>query len=63
MNEAIHLKKGTGPCEVHEWPTEDLPRRLIAAMRERHGRGGLNVCSDCVRRARDEAQRVAGRTV
>jgi hypothetical protein len=49
-----------GKCEAHEWPTEGLAKRLVQAMRERHGKGGLNVCVHCIQRARDEAKRVAG---
>jgi len=47
-------------CEVHDWPTEGLPKRLVQAMRDRHGKGGLNVCKSCLVRARDEAKRRAG---
>jgi hypothetical protein len=50
----------SGPCEVHDWPTEGLPKRLVEAMRARYGKGGLNVCIECLVRARDEARERAG---
>jgi hypothetical protein len=51
----IFMRESAGPCEVHTWPDEGLPARLVAAMRERHGKGGLNCCVDCI----DRAKRVA----
>lgn len=54
--EAVFLKESPGPCEVHDWPTEGLAPRLLAAMRERHGKGGINVCADCIGRARQDAK-------
>lgn len=50
--ESIHLREATGECEVHAWPDEGLPRRLVDALRARHGHGGLNVCCDCIERAK-----------
>ncbi len=39
-------------CDVHEWTAEDFRKRLLAEMRARHGKGGLNVCVDCLDRAK-----------
>jgi TPP-dependent trihydroxycyclohexane-1,2-dione (THcHDO) dehydratase len=58
--EAAFLRPSAGPCEVHDWPTEELAKRLVTVARERHGKGGLNVCVECIRRARVDAARKAG---
>jgi hypothetical protein len=51
--EVVHVAPATTDvCEVHDWPTDGLARRLIDAMRERHGKGGVNACVDCIARAR-----------
>lgn len=47
----------TAVCETHGWATDGMPRRLVEAMRRRHGHGGLNVCRECVDRAKSEADR------
>lgn len=65
-DEVIHIHPRRGDdaeakCEVHDWPIEGMPKRLIDAMRERHGKGGLNVCTPCLVRARDEAKRLMDR--
>jgi len=54
----IHLRPSPplAACEIHDWPTDGLGRRLIATMRERHGKGGVNVCRECVTRARGDAK-------
>lgn len=49
--EAAFLAPSAGPCDVHDWPTDGMAPRLIAAMRERHGKGGVNVCARCITRA------------
>lgn len=49
--EAVHMREATGPCEIHDWPDDGLPARLIARMRERHGKGGISACTDCLTRA------------
>ena len=36
-------------CEVHDLPTSGLARRLMEQMQQ----GGVNVCPDCILRARD----------
>lgn len=43
--------------------TDGLARRLVAAMRERHGKGGITCCRECVERARDEAMSCPGCTI
>lgn len=60
-DEQIHVGPPTAPtCEPCSWPTEGLAKRLVDEMRERHGKGGLNVCRDCVMRAhREQAERIA----
>ena len=57
MKEHVHVKgmPDDTKCEVHAWPDEGLGARLVKAMRERHGKGGINVCAECVERARDAA--------
>ena len=52
--EALHIRQAKPgvDCEVHAWPTEGLARRLVDAMRAAHGKGGINVCRDCLTRAR-----------
>lgn len=55
--DAIHMRETTEPCEVHDWPTDGLGRRLVDEMRARHGKGGINVCRECIVRARDDATR------
>ena len=54
MSEQLHVKgmPDTTTCEIHDWPTEGLARRLVAAMRERHGKGGINACVPCIERAK-----------
>jgi len=56
----VHTPEGADPasiCEVHEWPIEKLMSDLLPLMRERHGKGGVNVCVSCVHRAKAEADR------
>ena len=69
MNEVLHMKGMHVPpevaaslCQVHDWPTEKLLAELLDQMRARHGKGGLNVCTPCVERAKAEADRRRGRT-
>jgi hypothetical protein len=40
-------------CDIHSWPTKGLGHRLVVAMRERHGNGGVNACVECIERARN----------
>lgn len=62
--EGLHLKPSAegASCEVHDWPTAGMSKRLIEAMRERHGKGGVDVCRNCVVRAYEEAREVARTT-
>ncbi len=46
-------------CEIHDWPTEGLPRRLVTAMRAEHPKG-VNACVPCIERATVEAKREIG---
>lgn len=39
-------------CDVHDWPTKGLPFRLARAVARPEG---LNVCRECVDRAKAEA--------
>ena len=39
-------------CEIHDWPTAGLARRLVTAMRDRHPTG-INSCRDCIARAKE----------
>lgn len=32
MSDKIHFKASEGPCEIHDWPNDGLPERLVAAM-------------------------------
>jgi len=50
---------GEGECDVHDWPTEGFPRRLVQAMRDTHPKG-INACFECVNRAKAEADRERG---
>lgn len=50
--DAIHMREANGPCQVHDWPTEGMAVRLVERMRASHGKGGVNVCVDCIARAR-----------
>lgn len=52
--EVLHMSgaRDDAVCEVHSWTQDDFRTKLVPLLRERHGKGGLNVCSDCIRRAR-----------
>jgi hypothetical protein len=50
--DALHIRPSEGPCEIHDWPAEGLATRLILEMRRKHNKGGVNVCRDCISRAR-----------
>jgi hypothetical protein len=57
MTDYLHLrgvetdKPAAEVCEIHDWPSSvDSARALVQAMRERHGKGGINVCVDCIAR-------------
>lgn len=58
QREYLHVRPAKeARCEVHDWPTAGMPRRLVEAMRACHGRGGIDVCRECVDRAKSEADR------
>lgn len=54
----FHMRPGDPArgCEIHDWPTKGLARRLITEMRIQHGKGGVNACSDCLVRAKADAE-------
>lgn len=52
----LHVRPSIGPCQVHDWPTRDMAKRLLDEMRARHGKGGINVCIECLDRARSDAK-------
>lgn len=59
VDELLHIrgvktdKEPAEVCEIHDWPSNvDSARKFVAAMRERHGKGGINVCVDCIARLR-----------
>lgn len=56
-SESVHMRPAlaTAFCIVHEWPTEGLALRLIHAMRASHRKGGVNVCRECIHRAKEDA--------
>jgi hypothetical protein len=58
VSEKVHVRPGDEArgCEVHDWPNEGFPKRLVAEMRAKHGRGGVNACRACVERAGDVAK-------
>ena len=42
-------------CEIHDWPTTGLWKRLVKAMRDNHPTPGVNACRDCLVRAKSDA--------
>lgn len=44
-----------GTCQVHGWISKGMGKRLIQAMRDTHPTG-INVCIDCIARARLDAK-------
>jgi hypothetical protein len=56
--EAVYMKPSEGPCEIHDWPTHGMAHCLVVAMRDRHGKGGINACRDCLARAKEDAERL-----
>lgn len=55
LPDRLHMKPSEGPCDIHDWPTDGLAARFVSAMRERHGKGGVNACRDCIDRAYRDA--------
>lgn len=63
-DDVIHLRLEADPargCEVHEWTLDDFRTMLVPVLRARHGKGGLNACVECLRRARDGIAAAGGR--
>lgn len=58
LGDMIHLREAApnAACEVHGLAADGLARKLVELMRERHGQGGVNVCRDCITRARADAE-------
>ena len=53
MGEALHIRGVVGAdvvCETHDWTIERMRAELIPLMRARHGKGGVNVCVECIER-------------
>jgi hypothetical protein len=52
--EVVHMRPMPDDtrCAVHDWPTEGLAKRLVQEMRATHGKGGVNVCVECIARAK-----------
>lgn len=50
--------KTEGTCEVHDWATDGLARRLYQKMHDRRdSTRGVDVCPDCIERAKRDADR------
>lgn len=47
--ETLYIKKGT-TCDVHDWPTFGMAKRLVQKMRDSHPKG-VNACRKCLGRA------------
>jgi hypothetical protein len=62
-NEALYVGEAAenAVCEVHDWPFEKMRAQFIGELRARHGKGGLNACSECLLKFRADldARRVA----
>lgn len=54
IREEIRLKPTETPCEVHEWPTDGMGKRLVDAMRA--SPAGINACRECIVRAKLDAE-------
>ena len=46
------VPKASGDCQVHDLPTDGLARRVIRRAR---APGGVNLCSECAIRAKQDA--------
>lgn len=58
MSEKLFVRPAAAnaDCQVHDWPSDGLAKRLILEMRRAHGKGGVNICRECVERARESAR-------
>jgi hypothetical protein len=56
--EFVHMKPADAgaSCWAHEQSTAGLAGRLLIEMRRSHGKGGVNVCRDCLKRAANDAR-------
>ena len=53
MPEALYIRPATKDvCDICEWPTSGMAKRLVFEMRRLHGKGGVNACRACIERAR-----------
>lgn len=52
--ELVHMKPADvdAKCWAHDMPNEGLARKLFDQMRLAHGNGGVNICTECIKRAR-----------
>lgn len=56
MKEFLYIKPAddqAGICWAHKLPTTGLAQVIVDEMRRTHGSGGVNICVECVKRARD----------
>lgn len=51
----MHAMPDDTVCEIHDWDYERVRKELLPLMSERHGKGGVSVCVECIKRAREEA--------
>jgi hypothetical protein len=61
VKEILHLEDTDQPCELHDWTLNDWKERFMALLRERHGKGGVNVCAECIIRARNALGKELGK--
>ena len=60
--QTAYVRRGTGPCEVHEVSDEALPRTIVHLALRKHPIG-IDICQDCIHRARvsiDKKKRQGG---
>ncbi len=50
--EPVKTSNPIGCCQVHHWPDEGFRKRLFRKMREAHSKGGVNVCTECLKRSK-----------
>lgn len=60
--EALHIRPASdgAACEVHDWTLDEFLERLVPMLRERHGKGRLSACRECLERAKAAAERARG---
>lgn len=51
------VQEPSSACEAHDLPTAGLAQWIIKMARKRHGKGGLNVCTSCLERAKSSLKR------